>query len=354
MNVSTRMSAALRGVAVASITVIALAGCSGNSDSAAESTAAADSLLPAAEGKTVYPLTVDTATGPAVIEERPERVVMASSWDADLFAALGVTPVGTDEQIDFYPWAVEKIPGEIETVWPIGDTAYPAEQVANTTPDLVVDTLAADPVDTEQLADIAPVVGAPAGIEAPLWEDRLRLLGEALDLSDRAEQFIDEYGTTFENIRAEHPEFEGKTVDYLVYWGGGSGTGFMNTIDSEPEALLTSFGFAENTNAAVLPQDGELSDELLGTLTGDVLVISNQAADQAEFDAWYSSPLLQRLPSVQEGRTVILNLAADNTVTYDGERQDFTGHFGRAWSVGPLAHEELADLLVPKLSAVLT
>lgn len=291
-----------------------------------------------------------TGVGEAVIEERPERVVMASSWDADLFAALGVTPVGTDDEIKFYPWAVDALPGEIDTVWPIGDDAYPAEKVANTTPDLVVDTMATDATDVAQLADIAPVLGAPSGTDDPLWQDRLLVLGEALDLSDRAQQFIADYDATFENIRSEHPEFEGKTVDYLVFWGGSYGTGFMNTAGSQPEALLTSFGFAPNTNAATLSQEAELSNELLGSLTGDALVISNQAADQSEFDAWYANPLLQRLPSVQNDRAVILNLSPENEVTYNGELQAFNGHFGRAWSVGPLAHEELAELLVPKLA----
>lgn len=339
---------AVRAVALASIAVAALAGCAGSNDTTPSSAAPADSLLPAAEGKTEYPLTMTTAVGEAVIEERPERVVMASSWDADLFAALGVTPVATDEQIEFYPWAAEAIPGEIETVWPIGDDAYPAETVANSTPDLIVDTLATDAVDVQQLSDIAPVLGEPVADEVA-WQDRIAALGEALDLSDRAQQVISDYDAKFEDIRAEHPEFEGKTVDYLVYWGGDAGTGYINTADSDPESLLGRLGFAPSAGGSAFPEE-TIPDELLDTLTGDVLVISNQAADQAEFDAWYSSPLIQRLPSVQNDHAIVLNLSPERTVTYNGELQDFSGHFGRAWQLGPLAHAEIADLLVPKIA----
>ncbi|WP_338888815.1 hypothetical protein [Rhodococcus sovatensis] len=68
---------------------------------------------------------------------------------------------------------------------------------------------------------------------------------------------------------------------------------------------------------------------LLGSLTGDVLVISNQASDQAEFDAWFANPLIARLPSVQNDQAIVLNLSPERRVTYNGELQEFTGHFGR-------------------------
>lgn len=349
MSAAARISTTLRTLTIASIALVALAGCSGSTEPT-QSAQATDSLLPAAEGMTEYPLTLTTAVGDVVLEKRPERVVMASSWDADLFAALGVTPVGTDAQVEFYPWAQDAIPGEIETVWPVSDDAYPAEQVANTSPDLIVDTLASDAETVQQLSDISPVLGAPAdNPDDPQWQERLLLLGEALDLSARAQQVIDDYDATFDDVRAEHPEFAGKTVDYLVFWGGGAGTGYLNIAGSDPEALLTRMGFAANSNADSFP-DETISDELLDTLTGDVLVISNQASDQAEFDAWFANPLIARLPSVQNDQAIVLNLSPERTVTYNGELQEFTGHFGRAWNFGPLAHAEIADLLVPKLS----
>ncbi|SNT26394.1 ABC transporter substrate-binding protein [Rhodococcoides kyotonense] len=348
------MSVATRALcAVALVSVVVASGCSGSSDASepAASATSSDSLLPEAEGVTEYPLTVTSEVGEIVVEQRPERVVMGSSWDADLFAALDVVPVATDEQIEFYPWAVDALPAAIEAIWPMGDAAYPAEQIADTNPDLIVDTQATDAEEVRQVSDIAPVLGAPEGTADTLsWRDRILLLGEVLDLSNRAQQVIDDYDATFEDIRAEHPEFAGKTVDLLVLWGGGSGTGFLNTAGSDQELLMSNLGFAPNSNAGNEALAEGLPDELIDSLTGDVLVVSNQA-EQSEFDAFYGNPLVQRLPSVQNGRDVVLDWDVDTlAVTHDGQPQDFTGHFGRAFGIGPLAHVELAELLVPLLS----
>lgn len=295
-----------------------------------------------------------SAIGEIVLEQRPERVVMATSWDADLFAALGVTPVGTDEQLSFYPWAEEALPGEIETIWPVGDTAYPLEEIAATTPDLIVDSFALEADTVTDLESIAPVLGAPdTGTEEAPWQDRLLLLGEALDLSDRAQQVIDDYDAAFETIRQEHPEFAGKTVDLLVAWGGEAGVGYISSTGSEPEQLLTQLGFSPNPSADRFVDDDVVSNELLGTLDGDVLVISNQFGDPAAWDAYISNPLFQGLESVQNDRLVVLTTEEDGSITYNGEPADFSGHFGRAFSVGPLSQLELANLLTPLIANVL-
>lgn len=342
--------------AVALAALLALTGCA-TPASAAPDTQAPDpsraGLLPAAEGRVTYPLTVTTAVGEIVLEERPERIVMANSWDGDLFAALGVVPVATDEQITFYPWALDALPGEIATTWEVGDVQYPAEQIAGASPQLIVDTMEADPAAVEQIGAIAPVLGAPAdsGADAS-WQERVRVLGEALDLSGRAQQVIDEYDAKFRQIRADHPEFAGRTVDYLVFWGGTYGTGFQNTAGSASEALLSDLGFDPNPNAGNSALEETLSDELLGTLTGDVLVISNQAGPE-EFEEFFANPLIQGLGSVRSGQVVVLDPGDDFTVSHNGEPTAFTGHFGRAFSVGPLSKSAIADLITPLTSDVL-
>lgn len=338
--------------ALALAVLLALTACASPTGTAPEGPDAAG-LLPPAEGTTQYPLTVTSAVGEIVIEQRPERVVMASSWDADLFAALGVVPVGTDEQVDFYPWAIEAFPQEIETLWPVGDEPYPAEQIASTTPQLIVDTAATEASAVERIGAIAPVLGAPeAEGEDATWQQRILLLGEALDLSDRAQQVVDDYDTAFEEFRAQYPEFAGKSVDYLVFWGGDYGTGFINTAGSDAEALLVDLGFVTNANAGDAAFEENFSEELFGTLTGDVLVISDQG-DAAEFEEFLAHPLIQGLESVQNDRVVVLHVGDDFTVTHDGEPTEFTGHFGRAFSLGPLSKLKIANLLTPLISEVL-
>ncbi len=349
--------------AVAVAALLALVGCSAPSatgagqsagaSSDASASAASSDLLPPAEGKTTYPLTVTSAVGEIVIPERPDRIAMASSWDGDLFAALRVVPVATDEQIKFYPWAVEQFPVEIETLWPVSDEAYPAETIATTSPQLIVDTLATDAAEVQKISAIAPVLGAPEATgEDSTWRDRLLLLGDVLDLSGRAQQVIDDYDASFARIRAEHPEFAGKTVDYVAFYGSEYGAGLLNTAGSDAEGLFSSLGLAPNPNAGNTAFDDAISDELWGTLTGDVLIISNQDAEG--FAEFFANPLIQGLESVQSGRVIVLDVDSKAwTVSHDGELTEFTGHFGRAFNYGPLAHLELADLLVPLIADVL-
>lgn len=307
-------------------------------------------LLPPAEGNTAYPLVVTSAVGEIEIAERPRRVVMASSWDGDLFAALGVVPVATDEQIEFYPWALEKFPVEIETLWPMGDQPYPAETIAAASPDLIVDTLATDPAQVDKLGAIAPVLGAPEDSGADgTWQDRILLLGEVFDLSERAQKVIADYDATFERIREEHPEFAGTSVDYVAFYGTEFGAGLLNTAGSDAEALFTRLGFDPSPSADDTALDDGISDELWGTFSGDVLVISNQDAEG--FADFFANPLIQSLESVKSGRVLVLDVDSTAwTVSHDGEPTPFTGHFGRAFNYGPLAHLEIAELLTPLLA----
>lgn len=336
--------------------LLALAGCASTDPTGTQgstepsATDASSSRLPPAEGKTAYPLTMTTSVGEIVIQKRPSRIVMASSWDGDLFAALGVAPVATDEQIKFYPWTLERFPVPIETLWPTSEEGYPAETIAATSPDLIVDTLATDKASTQKIGAIAPVLGAPAKTgEDSTWRDRILLLGEVLDLSDHAQKVIADYDATFEGIRADHPEFAGKTVDYVAFYGTDYESSLLNLKGSDAEALFDSLGFAPNPNASNKAFDEGISDELWGTLSGDVLVISNQEPEG--FKKFYSNPLIQGLDSVKSGRVVILDVdSKDWTVSHDGQPTDFKGHFGRAFNYGPLAHIELANLLTPLLA----
>ena len=80
-----------------------------------------------------------------------------------------------------------------------------------------------------------------------------------------------------------------------------------------------------------------------------MLVISNQDAEG--FADFFANPLIQSLESVKSGRVLVLDVDSTAwTVSHDGEPTPFTGHFGRAFNYGPLAHLEIAELLTPLLA----
>lgn len=352
MNSTRRAIAASLGLAVA----LTLSACSGTSADADAPAADAASVLPAAEGSTAYPLTVDTQWGEIVIDERPERVIAADHWEIDLLAALGVTPVGTNDQVEMRNYALSQLPAEIESTWPVDDVWYPAEPIAATDPDLIV--ILSDPAEPdnyEALSAIAPVLGAvePGDVAAP-WQDRLRLLGEVLDLSERAETVIADDETYFEQVRTDHPEFAGKTAAFLHYWGEEAGGAYLSTPDSGPEQLLSAFGFDVNPDAERYAEIEDLSAELIGSIEADVIILTS-AATPEETAAFVDAPLFQSLAAVQDGRLLVLETDNTGPISRDGAVvvENF-GHLGWAIgaSAGPVPTHAIADFLVPLLAEV--
>lgn len=349
----------IRATAAATVATLLLAGTAAattattepptDSTSADSADSAEATLLPPAEGNVTYPLTITSALGEIVIEQRPERIVVPDSFDADILAAIGVTPVGADEQIHFYPWATERIQIDSVVTWPVGDVDFPPELIATTDPDLIFAGWFDDIDNLDQISAIAPVLGAPVVADGePTWRDRLTLVAEALDLSDAAQAYLDEHDAYFAGVREEHPEFAGKSIAYLVFWGGEWGTGFLNATGMNGELVLTELGFAPSVQADNYASGDAVSDELIGQLTDDVILVVDQSGGGEELEAFLAAPLLQGTPAASNDLLIVLITDWEtDDMLYEGEPQGFSGHFGRALNVGPLGQREVAELLVP-------
>lgn len=330
--------------ALAGLLVATLAACgTGSAASAPED----PTLLPEAEGAVSYPLTIESGFGEVTLEERPTRIVLAESWGADVFGALGITPVGTDEQISLFPWALDA--QAIESVWSISDEQFPLERIAAVEPDLIY-TSSAVQDNLAELQQIAPVIGVPrddGGISD--WRDQIHLLGSALDLQDRAQQVEDDYDAYTASVREAHPEFAGALVAYMVFWGPGE-FGVINYEGSAAESLFGEFGFALNPTGAGLGPGSNLTPELVGRVDGDVVVLVDQSQDQAAYGAFVGNPLFQGIRAVQAGKFAELDNNTDEYIGYEGTEIPFVGHFTRALSAGPLGRQAVGDVLVPILA----
>lgn len=352
----SRTATTVLAIAVA----LVLAGCNANSsdDEASEnesSTSSSSDLLPPAEGRTDYPLTVDTRFGDVVIEQRPERIVAGDDWEIDLLAALDMTPVGTNDQDDFRAYATRQLSGTIETTWSNLDVEFPAESILATSPDLIDIVGSVDePKNYDELSKIAPTLGPPpSDDEISGWEDRLRLLGEVLDLSDRAEDAIADNAVYFEKVRTDHPEFEGKTAAFINFWGNGVPTGYLSSPGSGSYTLLADLGFTPNPDSERFTESEDLSPELIGSIKADVIIINDGSGDPAQLQDFVDDPLFQSLDAVKAGRLVVLANPDQTDVTQDGAviAEGF-GHFGRAMGgSGPIPQQAIAEFLVPVLSA---
>lgn len=342
-------------VAAAALALV-LSGCSASTSVAGPDTADADSipLLPAPEGTTVYPLTLDTAWGEVTLEERPERLAAVESTDFALLVALGVTPVASHDDEDAYvPWSDEVLVQEAVT-WPWSEVAVPPELIAKADVDLTVATnWGTTPFDNiEQLESVAPVLPQPdLGDVTPGWRDKLLMLGEALDLSERAAGLIDDYDAQLSAFRDEHPEFAGKTVAALEFWEADEAV-YSSLPGGMLETMLVDMGFATNPDAERFAEVNSISGELVGDIAADIVIAFDYAATREEFAAWIDSPLFQQIDAVENGALVAFTYHDRLTLTQDGEVIATVGQTPMVFS-DPIGTPRFAEAIAPYLSDAL-
>ncbi|PRI10137.1 ABC transporter substrate-binding protein [Leucobacter massiliensis] len=359
MNI-TRGSRAVPGIGAVLAALLLLAGCSGPGGSGAgsgegsgDAGASRQSLLPAAEGKTQYPLTLESEYGETVLEKRPERIaaIVPNGIDTELLLSLGVTPVLSSSMIDEGGYLAAHGAAELDTYEFVRGEDVPMEAVAAADPDLIV-TVGWTPGFGEvkdiydRLARIAPVVTSPASDQRMIpWQDSIRILGETLDLGDAAEAVIAEHDELFAGIRSEHPEFGGQTATWAIYYGPSNGLQYFSQHDSAPELFLSDLGFAPNPNAAEFARDTTVSDELLSKIDADVLLLGRSEATSAEEMERQvtGTELFRNLEAVRAGKYIQLPPKTD-----DGG--------DLLWAItsgGPIGNAWAAERLVPVIAEAL-
>lgn len=291
------------------MSVLLCAGCStGAGDPAAEG--AADSLLPAAEGTTEYPLTLETPFGETVLEERPERiaVVSPSTVDFDSLVALDVVPVLAPDTAELEPWVPDAAISGVESFWAGEPGALPSpEQVAAAEPDLIVALQAPETfgqAEFDQVSAIAPVLMSdPSG--PPLsWEDITEQLAGVLDLGDAAEALTAGVERGIDDLASRNPQFAGKTAAHVHVYSQQYGAAYFSFPGSDSAALLESLGFEIPENASKFTDESAISDELVGDIEADVLLLTVNPSNEGA--GWFTDqPLFQSLPAVEEGRYAV-------------------------------------------------
>lgn len=349
--------------ALALTSAIVLTGCSASTvdeDTTGDDVAgAADgpSLLPAAEGSTTYPLDLESPWGSTTLEERPERIaaITPSQDDVEALVAIGVTPILVSED-ETDVWVQRELDQDIEGRFSVTDGGFNVEQIAAVDPDLIV-VLGADvSADYQKLAAIAPVLSTATSAEgessvANDWATSVTALGEALDLRGAAEKALAAEEAFFSAFREEHPEFEGKTASYVVYYGAESGLQYHSTEDSPAGLTLSRMGFGVSDNAAELDYRAVVSNEMLSAIDADVIIFSdNSDGNSADLT---ESALFQGLSAVQNDALVLIeNHSVDGYFAIDGTEHDGNLPWALARS-GPLSSPWAAEQLAPALADVL-
>lgn len=299
-----------RSLAVAAVAVLSLSACSTGSTGDSESsgnTAAGDA----------FPVTIEHAFGETTIEEAPERVATVSWANAETALALGVVPVGMPS-IDYggndqgtTPWIDDALE---ELGAPIGSEKAPAQysetdgvafdDVAATTPDVILAAYSGlTQEDYDKLSKIAPVVAYPEVAWGTSWQDTATMVGEALGLSEEADQLVADTEQAIEDKAAEYPQLKGKSFIYGNLAPGASS--IYTALDNRPK-FLTSLGMEQ---AAIVEENSPAdafyfpwSDEEANRLDSDIFVTWVASEDAAEDIK--SDPLLGQIPAVQNGGLV--------------------------------------------------
>jgi ABC-type Fe3+-hydroxamate transport system substrate-binding protein len=299
---------ALRGAALLA-TALVVTSCGSGDDSGAE----AGSSGSGAGSSDAFPVTVSTAFGDVTVEEEPARVVALGWSDAETALALGVQPVGASDWLavggnGLGEWVEEGYDEDPEMI----ETLEPSfEAIAALEPDLILDTRSSGAQERyDLLSEIAPTIGQPEGVGPyqTTWQQQLDLVGQALGRTDEAADLEAQVDQAFTDAAAAHPEFEGTEVAVGAY----TSEGFGAYVSGDARvAFMEQLGF--RNKQAIEDQATEnffipVSEEQLDLLDAELTVVFPIFVEASEFTG---NPLWQALPSVQEGRAVVLD---DTTV----------------------------------------
>jgi len=299
---------ALRGAALlAAALVVTSCGSGDDSDSGSETGGAASGW------SEVFPVTVSTAFGDVTVEEEPARVVALGWSDAETALALGVQPVGASDWLavggnGLGEWVEEGYDEDPEMI----ETLEPSfEAIAALEPDLILDTRSSGTQERyDLLSEIAPTIGQPEGVGPyqTTWQQQLDVVGQALGKTDEAADLEAEVDQAFTDAAEAHPEFDGTEVAVGAYTSEGFGAyvsgdarvAFMEQLGLQNKQAIED----QATENFFIP----VSEEQLNLLDAELTVVFPIFVEASEFTG---NPLWQALPSVQEGRAVVLD---DTTV----------------------------------------
>jgi iron complex transport system substrate-binding protein len=302
--------------------------------------------VPAATGAAggAFPVTIANKFGETTIKAEPKRIVTVGLTDQDAVLALGKVPVGTTEWFGGFPgaigpWAKDGLRGApLPTVLKDTGTGPQVEKIAALRPDLILAVYGGlTRKQYQTLSKFAPVVAQPKQYNdfGVPWQEQTKTIGQALGEVGEADKLVAGVEQRFAKVKAENPEFKGRTAVTGTPYEGY----FVYGSQDARSRNLTSLGFT-------LPAD---LDELIGDRFG--ASISKERTDLLDQQVviWSVSNLGKDVPKLHTDK-----LYADLNVVKQG-REIAVGEdtpYGIAYSfVTVLSLPYLLDRLVPQLKA---
>ncbi|MFD1812508.1 ABC transporter substrate-binding protein [Rhodococcus gannanensis] len=247
------------------------------------------------------------------LPENP-RVVALGWSDGEIAASLGVPPIAIYDWMSFGEatngvgeWATDEFGDTTPVLIPpasAGDFNY--QQIKEFDPDLILNVRSkADSKVTDSLKEIAPVVTAPEGTPdyAINWQVQTQLIANALGKSAEGEQQITETTDLQATLRAQNPQFAGKTF----VWGAKFGTAYGAYLPGDARFdTIAELGFVEYPPVSDLQTQGFFASvpvEKVTALDAQVAVFSTIGMPLADLQ---NDPLINSLAVTRDGRAIEL------------------------------------------------
>lgn len=288
-----------------------------------------------------FPVTIEHKYGETTIGAQPERIVVVGFAEHEALLAIGGEPVAVrdwygDQPYATWPWAEDELGDLTPEVIPADGLNF--EQIAALQPDVILGILSGmTDADYATLSAIAPTIAQPGdyvdyGVP---WDVTLEITGRAVGRSAEAATVIADTKAMFAEVRATHPDWEGRTASVAFVFE--SQPGAYSSQDVRPR-FLEEIGLATPESFDELAGDQfyfSVSGEQIDAIDADVVIWL--ASSEASVTEVRELPLRPTLTAYAEGREVL----ADPLLA---------GAFSHA---SPLSYPYVLEHLVPELELAL-
>lgn len=238
--------------------------------------------------------------GETCVPINPQRVVTLSLPTLGNTFALGITPIGTTNEMHEGDGSLTFVPNKPEGIKLIGLSQPNLEALLQLKPDLIVGVEWFSSM-YPMLSQIAPTVLGELGYST--WQDHLSFLAEVLGKQDAEEAIWDHYYQRIEELKlALGDRYSSQKISFIYI---GKGQINIDTKDSFAGFILDDAGLQRPDSQTVkVPYTTyAVSLEEIEKADGDVLFVTTFSNDGAKtFEEIRQDPLWQKLKAVQTNR----------------------------------------------------